>query len=69
MMADFHELRTNTHQQMLVDVGLMLWKAYGESYARAFLEEMQIPEPVIMRILSQSGMRPMMHLSADCTDH
>jgi len=68
-MTDLHELRTNKHQQMLVDVGLMLRKAYGEVYARQFLEEMAIPELVITRVISQSGMRPMMHLSLISADH
>jgi hypothetical protein len=67
-MPDLHELRTNKHQQMLVDVGLVLRKAYGESYARGFLEEMAIPEPVIKRVVSQSAMRPMMHLILTSAD-
>lgn len=68
-MSDFDELRTNKHQQMLVDVGLMLRKACGESYARAFLEEMAIPELVIMRVLTQSSMRRMMHLTPTSVEH
>lgn len=68
-MAGFHELRTNKHQQMLVDVGVMLRKAYGESYARGFLEEMAIPELVIKRVVNQTGMRPMMHLTPISADH
>ena len=68
-MSGFKELRTNSHQQMLVDVGLMLRKAYGESYARAFLEEMAIPELVITRVLTQSSMRRMMHLTPTSGEH
>lgn len=68
-MASPQELRTNMHQQMLVDVGLVLRRAYGESYARVFLEEMAIPELVIQRVLSQSGMRRMMHLTPIDQDH
>ena len=68
-MSDFDELRMNKHQQMLVDVGLMLRKACGESYARAFLEEMAIPELVITRVLTQSGMRRMMHLTSTSVEH
>jgi len=68
-MSDFDELRTNKHQQMLVDVGLMLRKARGESYARAFLEDMAIPELVITRVLTQSSMRRMMHLTPTSVEH
>jgi hypothetical protein len=68
-MSYLHQLRTNKHQQMLVDVGVLLRKAYGELYAREFLERMAIPEPVIKRVVSQSGMRPMMHLTTASADH
>lgn len=55
------ELRCNTHQQMLVDVGIVLHKAYGDAYAREFLESVNIPASVIQRLLSGSGLRPMTH--------
>jgi len=68
-MADNSEHRTNTHQQMLVDVGVLLRKIRGEEYARQFLEEMAIPELVIARVLAQSGLRRMMHLTPISADH
>ena len=55
------ELRTNTHQQMLVDVGIVLEKAYGGEYAKNFLDEMNIPASVVQRVLTQTGLRPMRH--------
>jgi hypothetical protein len=55
------ELRTNTHQQMLVDVGIVLEKAYGSEYAKSFLDEMNIPASVVQRVLTQTGLRPMTH--------
>jgi hypothetical protein len=55
------ELRSNTHQQMLVDVGILLQDAYGDEYARGFLEEMQIPASVTLRLLTRGELRPMAH--------
>ena len=57
------ELRKNTHQQMLVDVGIVLEKAYGGEYAKNFLEGMNIPASVVQRVLTQTGLRPMRHCS------
>jgi len=57
------EVRRNTHCQMLVDVGIVLARAYGPDYARAFLEEMHIQQNVIDRVLSGSARR-MMHLQS-----
>lgn len=59
--ASVAELRTNTHQQMLVDVGIVLQRAYGDEYAKDFLEGMNIPSSVVLRLLTKSGLRPMTH--------
>lgn len=52
-------LRTITHQQMLVDVGIVLEKAYGGEYAKNFLDEMNIAASVVQRVLTRTGLRPM----------
>lgn len=54
--------RHDTHCQMLVDVGIVLARAHGAEYARAFLNEMQIPQDVISRVLS-GNVRRMLHLA------
>lgn len=56
------DVRRDTHSQMLVDVGIVLARAHGLDYARAFLDEMHVPQNVISRVLSGSSRR-MMHLS------
>jgi len=38
---------------MLVDVGVLLNRSDGLDYAKKFLEEVRIPEPVIDRVLLQ----------------
>jgi len=48
---------------MLVDVGMVLRKYYGDLYSRTFLEEMFVPESVICRVLANVGLRRMMHLT------
>lgn len=55
------ERRSNAHQQMLVDVGVMLRRCRGSEYARNFLEGMKISELVISRVLDQSAVRRSMH--------
>lgn len=55
------ELRTNRHQQMLVDVGIVLKKAYGDDYADTFLKSMNVPHAVVARVLSGVGLRPLQH--------
>ena len=57
------ELRSNIHQQMLVDVGIVLQRAYGTEYAKHFLDEMNIPTPVILRVLEAKKLRPMTHIA------
>ena len=64
-LAGVTELRRNTHQQMLVDVGIVLQKAYGDEYARDFLETVNIPASVILRLLNKGGLRPMAHSQRD----
>ena len=54
---------------MLVDVGILLHRAYGDGHARIFLEEMAIAEQVIVRILAQESMRQMMHITPISADH
>ena len=62
------DVRRNTHCQMLVDVGIVLARAHGLDYARAFLDEMLIPQSVIARVLSGSTRR-MMHLQPPPVAH
>lgn len=58
-----NERRVDKHQQMLVDVGIALFRNNGPSYARRFLEEMNISELVIERVLSREALRPSLHLT------
>jgi hypothetical protein len=68
-MDTVSEIRKNTHQRMLVDVGVMLHREYGDEYARSFMEEMEIPEGVIARVLTRSGLRPRMPVTQIFADH
>lgn len=43
--------RLNRHRKSLVEVGILLERAYGGAYARAYLQDVNIPEPVIVRVL------------------
>jgi len=61
-MEPFAYLRQDAHRQMLVDVGVVLHRAYGDDYARQFLKDMIISEAVILRVLTRTGLRKMMHL-------
>jgi len=63
------ERRLDNHRQMLVDVGILLHRAYGDGHARMFLEEMAIAEQVIVRILVRDSMRQMMHITPIAADH
>lgn len=54
--------RSDTHKQMLVDVGIVLHKAYGSDYAGKFMEEMRVPPSVILRVVQADSLRRMMHL-------
>jgi hypothetical protein len=45
--------RTDSHLQVMVDTGVVLQRAYGDEYARCFLESMHIPEQVIIRVLAR----------------
>lgn len=62
-MKTSSECRRDAHCQMLVDVGMVLRKYYGDLYSRTFLEEMFVPEAVICRVLANVGLRRMMHLT------
>jgi len=55
------ELRRNTHHQMLVDVAVVLCRAYGAEHARRFLTDSGVAEHVIERVVSNRKMRSMMH--------
>jgi non-ribosomal peptide synthetase component F len=43
--------RINLHRKSLVEVGVLLERAYGGAYARAYLQDVNIPELVILRVL------------------
>lgn len=55
------ERRSDSHRQHMVDVALVLQRAYGSGYATAFLREMNIPEAVIGRLLAAAAMRRPAH--------
>lgn len=51
------ERRNDLHREHLIDVGLGLKKAHGAELARDYLEEVAVPEKIILRILSGAGVR------------
>ena len=51
------ERRNDLHREHLIDVGLGLKKAHGAELARDYLEEVAVPEKIILRILSGRGIR------------
>lgn len=51
------ERRNDLHREHLIDVGLGLKKAHGAELARDYLEEVAVPEKIILRILSGGGIR------------
>ena len=51
------ERRNDLHREHLIDVGLGLKKAHGAELARDYLEEVVVPEKIILRILSGAGIR------------
>jgi hypothetical protein len=51
------ERRNDLHREHLIDVGLMLKNAHGAVLARDYLEESEVPEPIILRVLSQAKVR------------
>lgn len=51
------ERRNDLHREHLIDVGLGLKKAHGAELARDYLEEVAVPEKIILRILSGAGIR------------
>lgn len=51
------ERRNDLHREHLIDVGLGLKKAHGAELARDYLEEVAVPEKIILRILSGARIR------------
>ena len=51
------ERRNDLHREHLIEVGLGLKKAHGAELARDYLEEVAVPEKIILRILSGGGTR------------
>lgn len=51
------ERRNDLHREHLIDVGLALQKAHGPQFARDYLEEVQVPEQIIVRVLSRTKVR------------
>ena len=51
------ERRNDLHREHLVDVALGLKKAHGVDLARDYLEELAVPEKIILRILSGRAIR------------
>ena len=51
------ERRNDLHREHLIDVGLTLNNAHGAAFARDYLEEAEVPETIILRVLSKSKMR------------
>lgn len=50
-MTNFVERRSNSHTQMLVEVGVRLCRAHGKEYARQFMKDVQVPQSIIERVL------------------
>lgn len=51
------ERRNDLHREHLIQIGLGLKKAHGPELARDYLEEVAVPEKIILRILSGRGIR------------
>jgi hypothetical protein len=51
------ERRNDLHREHLIDVGVGLRKAHGAELARDYLEEVQVPEPIILRVLARTRVR------------
>lgn len=60
-MSPDSDRRTNIHQQGLVDVAVLLRRAYDDEYSRRFMEGMQISEQVIVRVLADGRLRSPLH--------
>lgn len=52
-MTDFVELRSDSHVQVLVEVGVGLCRFKGREYARQFLKDVQVPESIVERVLEE----------------
>jgi hypothetical protein len=57
MSGQQFDRRNDSHRQAMVDVGIVLQRTYGAVYAAKFLREMNIPEPVIDRVVSLTAVR------------
>ena len=68
-MANFNERRTDSHVQMLVEVGVRLCRSRGHEYARGFLKNVHVPECIIERVLetepAASSVRRIRHVTYD----
>jgi hypothetical protein len=51
------ERRSDLHREHLIDVGVGLRKAHGAELARDYLEEVQVPEQIIVRVLARTRVR------------
>ncbi|MEN3277928.1 MAG: hypothetical protein V7631_3718 [Massilia sp.] len=51
------ERRNDLHCEHLIDVALQLQKAHGAELARDYLEEVNVPEKIIVRVLSRTKVR------------
>jgi hypothetical protein len=51
------ERRNDLHREHLIDVAVGLQKAHGAELARDYLEEVKVPEPIILRVLSRTKVR------------
>jgi hypothetical protein len=52
-MTDFVERRSDSHLQVLVEVGIGLCRSRGHEYARQFLRDVQVPESIVERVLKE----------------
>lgn len=50
-MNSLVERRTDSHVQMLVEVGVRLCRSQGLDYARQFLVDVHVPQSIIERVL------------------
>lgn len=50
-MTDFVERRSDTHLQLMVEVGIQLCRLRGRPYAQRFLEDVHVPAATIERVL------------------
>ena len=51
------ERRNDLHCEHLIDVALQLQKAHGAELARDYLEEVKVPEQIIVRVLARTRVR------------